>query len=90
MTVSEFLVTSSVSLSQFGFIKNHSTLQQLLLYTENLIRASDRHHQVDSVYLDISKSFDTVSHNKLLIKLWEAGISGNLWKFFVAYLSSRS
>ena len=88
--VSEFLVTSSVSLSQFGFIKNCSTLQQLLLYTENLIRASDRHHQVNSVYLDISKVFDTVSHNKILIKLWEAGISGNLWKFFVAYLSGRS
>ena len=33
--------------------------------------------------------FDTVSHAKLLSKLWDAGIIGNLWSFFKAYLSNR-
>ena len=33
---------------------------------------------------------DTVSHDKLLTKLWEAGVVGNLWKFFQAYLSGRT
>ena len=47
----------------------------------------DNHQQVDSIYLDIQKAFDAVSHNKLLIKLWEAGITGSAWKFLNSYLS---
>ena len=41
------------------------------------------------IYLDIRKAFDTVSHAKRLSKLWDAGIIGNLWSFFKAYLSNR-
>ena len=47
----------------------------------------DNRQQVDSIYLD--KTFDTVSHAKLLSKLWDAGIIDNLWSFFKAYLSNR-
>ena len=39
--------------------------------------------------LDIRKAFDTVSHAKLLAKLWDAGITGSLWNFFKAYLTNR-
>ena len=31
-----------------------------------------------------------MSHNELLVKLWSFGITGNLWKWFQAYLSGRS
>ena len=34
--VCDFAVTSSISDKQFGFVRNHSTLQQLLLYSEFL------------------------------------------------------
>ena len=64
-------------------------MHQLLLYSEFLYGAHDCRQQVDSVYLDISKAFDTVSHAKLLSKLWDAGIIGSLWSFFKAYLSNR-
>ena len=30
---------------------------------------------------DIQKAFDTVPHDKLLIKQWNAGITGTLGKF---------
>ncbi len=43
----------------------------------------------DVVYLDLSKAFDTVSHNKLLYKLWMLGITGPLWQWFKSYLENR-
>ena len=85
----DFIVKTSISNSQFGFVRNRSTLHQLLLYSEFLHNAYDNRQQVDSIYLDIRKAFDTVSHAKLLSKLWDAGIIGNLWSFFKAYLSNR-
>ena len=73
----DFNVTSFISDSQFCFVRNRSTLLHLLLYSEFLHNAYDNRQQVDSIYLDISKAFDTVSHAKLLSKLWNAGIIGN-------------
>ena len=64
-------------------------MQQLLLYSEFLHNAYDDRQQVDSIYLDIRKAFDTVPHAKLLSKLWDAGITVKLCGFFKAYLSSR-
>ncbi len=45
--------------------------------------------QIDSIYLDFRKAFDKVSHFKLLLKLSNAGISGNVLKWFHNYLSNR-
>ena len=87
--VCKFLIPSSISLRQFGFVWNRSTLQQLILYSEFLISARADRCQVDSVYLDIRKAFDTIPHDKLLSKLWSIGVTGKLWLFFKAYLLHR-
>ena len=44
---------------------------------------------MDTIYLDIKTAFDTVFHNKLLENLWVAGLVGNVWKFFEAYLNDH-
>jgi len=62
------------------------TLQQLLLYYHQLITFKD---EVDIVHIDIRKVFDSVSHSKLLLKLWNIGITDKLWKWFKSYLSDR-
>ena len=85
----DFVMESSISVFQFGFVRNRSTLAQLLLYTNSLVQAYDERQQVDSIYLDIRKAFDSVCHGKLLSKLWDAGIIGSAWKFFKSYLSNR-
>ena len=79
--------SDSISCHQFGFYKSISTLQQLLLYFDDL--CSDR-EQIDSIYLDFSKAFDSVSHTKLLLKLWSVGITGGIWSWIQSYLSDRS
>ena len=78
-------VRSSISLTQFGFLKGHSSLQQLLIFWNTVINFP----QTDTIYLDFRKAFDSVSHNELLLKLWHFGITGSLWMWFRAYLSDR-
>ena len=48
---------------QFGFTKGCSTLQQLLILTDFITKTL---LQTDVIYLDISKVFDTVSHEILI------------------------
>ena len=50
----------------------------------------DRNNPVDAVYLDLSKAFDTVPHNKLLHKLKGYGISGNVLKWITDFLTGRT
>ena len=71
---------------QFGFIKGASTLQQLLTFFDFLTNSPT---QIDTIYLDIRKAFDTVSHGILLNHLWSFGITGILWSWFKCYITDR-
>ena len=44
---------------------------------------------MDAVYIDFSRAFDSVVHNKLLFKLNNLGITGNLLIFISSFLSNR-
>ena len=80
---------NSFSTYQFGFLPKRSATQQLLLVLNTIHKAIHTSKAVDILYLDFRKAFDTVSHDKLLGKLWSIGIRGNLWQWFKAYLSNR-
>ena len=67
-----------------------SSLQQLLLFMNNILEAKACSNSVDVVYPDFRKPFDSVPHNELLYKLWKHGIIGDLWLWFKAYLSLRT
>ena len=79
-------VTNSISVHQFGFLRGRSTLQQLLIFFSTLLGSSS---QTDVLYLDFKKAFDSVAHNKLVHKLWNFGITDNLWLWVRAYLTNR-
>jgi len=68
---------------QFGALKGRSTLQQLLVFLDFIYSNSSK--QVDVIYLDIKKAFDSIPHNKLLSKLYSCGIQDKLWKWFKSY-----
>ncbi|CAB4031048.1 Hypothetical predicted protein, partial [Paramuricea clavata] len=44
---------------------------------------------MDMIYLDFSKAFDSVPHDKLIFKLSQFGITGPLLDWFSDYLSGR-
>ena len=85
----EFVTDNVVNVSQFGFLRKRSCIQQLLIFVDyiqsNLVDGS----QVDAIYLDFRKAFDSVPHVELLSKLRSSGITGNLWRWFKAYLTNR-
>ena len=72
-------ISCSISPSQFGFLRNRSTAQQLLTFLNCVHESLQAKTQSDVIYLDFRKAFDSVSHNELLFKLWCLGIRGNLW-----------
>ena len=75
---------------QFGFCKGRSCVSQLLVTIHKWMSCLDRNNPVDAVYLDLSKAFDTVPHNKLLHKLKGYGISGNVLKWITDFLTGRT
>ena len=50
----------------------------------------DQHYQVDSIMLDFSKAFNTVAHNKLLLKLEHYGIQSNTHSWLQTWLTKRT
>ena len=72
-----------------GFRKNHSTQNALLNMIEKWKHALDKSKKVGSIFMDLSKAFDTLNHNLLLAKLNAHGLSFNAIKFIQSYLSER-
>ena len=62
--------------AQHGFRQGHSTTTNLSLYVDFVTNTMARDPQVDSIYTDFSKAFDTVDHSLLLRKLEWHRVSG--------------
>ena len=75
--------------SQFGFRKNRSTILQLLTVMEDWTEALDNNLQVDTVYMDFRKAFDSVPHKRLIKKLAGYGIDGTLLTWLKNFLNER-
>jgi len=63
--------------SQHGFRSNHSCVSQLIALVEDLSYALDQQKQIDVILLDFAKVFDSVPHQRLLVKLrnWQYYLS---------------
>ena len=74
---------------QYGFRENHSTELAALELIDRIIQYLDKGETPISVFLDLSKAFDTLDHSILLSKLEYYGIRNNALKLFKNYLSNR-
>ena len=78
-----------ISSHQHGFVHGKSTVTQLLECLNFWHKSLDEGKVVDVIYLDVSKAFDTVSHQKLLSKLPSYGIAGPMLQWLKAFLADR-
>ena len=74
---------------QYGFRKNHSTEYAALHIVDFLNYQLDANKIPVSVYLDLSKAFDSLSHKILLDKIKHLGITGLAYKLLQSYLLNR-
>ena len=74
---------------QYGFRKNFGTEYAILDIHEKLLSNLDKELNTCSIFLDLAKAFDSVSHDILLRKLHKYGIQGSALCLFKSYLSAR-
>ena len=75
--------------SQYGFRSLRSCALQLLEVMEKWTEWIDEGKNFDCIYFDFKKAFDTVAHERLLVKLKSYGIDGKLLTWIEAFLFHR-
>jgi len=69
MEIEFFFQNSYFSNKQYGFIKGRSTVLRLVKIMDDWTAQLDSGGQVDVVYTDFAKAFDTFPHQRLLLKI---------------------
>ena len=83
------ILQSKLSNNQHGFMKGRSTVSNLVIKAEYIAEGLETGDQVDVIYLDIRRAFDSVNHNIIIQKLSKFGLSVQLLKLIKSYLSDR-
>ena len=76
--------------NQYGFRSNKSTTQAMLSLLRDVYSSLDNENLYFSIFLDLKKAFDSVSHTILLSKLSHYGVRGAPLSWFRFYLSGRT
>ncbi len=71
---------------QHGFRQGRSCVTQLLEIVEIWKKMLEEGADIDVVYLDFRKAFDSVPHQRLLKKVRAHGIGGNLLQWIESFL----
>ena len=78
-----------ISQRQSGFKPGDSCINQLLSITHKIYQSFDEGFDIHSGFLDISKAFDKESHDGIILKLKQNGLSGNILNLFPNFLTNR-
>ena len=65
--------------AQHDFVPKKSACTNLLIMKKTIIDAMEDFAQVDVIYTDFSKAFDSVNHKILISKLEKIGFGGSLF-----------
>ena len=81
--------SNHLSVDQFGFRPNHSTVSLLLNAVHDWALNLEHHHTSYCLFLDFAKAFNTVPHERLLLKLKAIGFTDKLLNWFRRFLTSH-
>ena len=84
-----FIENGLISQNQSGFKPGDPCINQLFSITREIYKSFDDGWEVRGVFLGISKAFDKVWHQGLLLKLKLNEISGNLLKITENVIANR-
>ena len=76
--------------SQHGFMPGRSCSTNLIVFQDKLTKIIDQGKSADIFYLDFAKAFDKVPHKRLIQKLMNKGIQGNVLKWIENWLKDRT
>ena len=76
--------------SQHGFMAGRSCTTNLIKFMDSATKILDTGSAADIFYLDISKAFDKVPRERLLVKLEAKGVNGNTLAWVRNWLTGRS
>ena len=82
-----FAENNLISPNQLRFRPRDSCVNQLLAITQEIYQLFDEGFEVRGIFLELSKAFDKVCHEGLLLKLNQNDISGNLLNILRDFLS---
>ena len=74
---------------QFGFMKGRSTTTMLLKLLDDWTMALDDGIPTDVIFIDYSKAFDSIVHEKLLFKLKHYGFGATLIGWLKSFITNR-
>ena len=74
---------------QFGFRNKHSTGHAINYSIDKILYELQNRNHVIGVFIDLSKAFGTIEHEKLLVKLEHYGIRGLCLELMKNYLTNR-
>ena len=74
---------------QFGFQENHSTDHAITQLVDQISNSSEKNLFTLGVFMDFSKTFDTVDDVTLIKKLDHYGVKGRNLLWFKSYLNNR-
>ena len=79
-----------IPLCQAGFRAGRGVSDHLVRLGAHVRRARLRRRALYSCFFDVRRAYDTVWHGRLLRKIKEVGLSGQMYNFVTAFLSKRT
>ena len=75
---------------QHGFVPLHNCMTNLLTCMESWTDMIEKGQSIDIIYTDFAKAFDKVPHQRLLRKMKDIGIVGNVLNWVRSFLTGRN
>ena len=81
--------TNQLYNSQYGFRADHSCSQAISEPVGEVAKNTEKNHMTCSIFINLSKAFDTLEHTTVIKKLEQYGIRGQTLLWFKSYLEGR-